>query len=44
MVAFAVKNKLEKAEQLKNFNTAGYYFSMEESNETEWVFLRDIAE
>jgi len=44
MVAFAVKNKIQKAEQLKEFDTAGYYFSIEESSETEWVFLRDSAE
>ncbi len=43
MVAFAVKNKCQKAEQLKDFTSAGYYFSAAESNETEWVFLRDSA-
>lgn len=44
MVAFAVKHKIQKAEQLKDFTSAGYYFSAEESNAMEWVFLRDSAE
>ncbi|MDC9728189.1 MAG: peroxide stress protein YaaA [Methyloprofundus sp.] len=44
MVAFAVKNKLQQAEQLKDFTSAGYYFSTEQSNETEWVFLREAVE
>ena len=41
MVAFAVKNKIQQAEQLKEFTSTGYYFSAEQSNETDWVFLRD---
>jgi len=44
MVAFAVKNKIQHAEKLKAFNTAGYCFSAESSSETEWVFLRGLAE
>jgi len=44
MVAFAVKNKIQHAEQLKAFNTSGYCFSTEFSTETEWVFLRKLAE
>jgi len=44
MVAFAVKNKIQQAEQLKDFNSVGYYFSAESSSETEWVFLRDLPE
>jgi len=44
MVAFAVKNKIQHAEHLKAFNTSGYCFSTESSTETEWVFLRKLAE
>jgi cytoplasmic iron level regulating protein YaaA (DUF328/UPF0246 family) len=44
MVAFAVKHNIQKAEQLKEFTTAGYCFSRKESSQTEWVFLRDSTE
>jgi len=44
MVAFAVKNKIQHAEKLKAFDTAGYCFSAESSTETEWVFFRKLAE
>lgn len=44
MTAYIIKNKITKAEKIKNFDTDGYYFSPEQSNEKEWVFLRDHAE
>lgn len=41
MAAYAVKNRINDAEKLKSFDTDGYYFSPEQSNACEWVFLRD---
>ncbi|RLA22568.1 MAG: peroxide stress protein YaaA [Gammaproteobacteria bacterium] len=40
MAAYIIKNRLEAPEQLKEFDTAGYVYSAEESTKNEWVFLR----
>lgn len=44
MAAYIIQNRLTDPEQLKNFDTDGYYFSEEQSKDKEWVFLRDHAE
>jgi len=41
MVAYALKNKITQAEQLKGFDSAGYHFSEELSDDKQWVFIRD---
>ena len=41
MSAYIIKNRITDAEQLKTFDVDGYYFSPEESSDSEWVFLRD---
>ena len=43
MVAYALKNKITQAEQLKGFDSAGYHFSEELSDDKQWVFIRDNA-
>lgn len=40
MAAWIVKNRVEKAEELKKFNESGYRFSQDLSKENEWVFTR----
>ncbi|PCH84420.1 MAG: peroxide stress protein YaaA [Piscirickettsiaceae bacterium] len=40
MSAYIIKNRLESPNDIKQFDTAGYVFSAEQSNESEWVFLR----
>jgi uncharacterized protein len=44
MAAYAIKHKIEDVVRLQAFNTDGYYFSAQDSTDTEWVFLRDHAE
>lgn len=41
MAAFQVKNRIEKIDDLKAFDTAGYYYVEDESSERELVFYRD---
>ncbi|MCQ3830133.1 peroxide stress protein YaaA [Microbulbifer elongatus] len=41
MSRWAIDNRVKKAEQLKDFDVAGYYFSEEHSKGNDWVFLRD---
>ena len=41
MARYIVQNKLEKLEDLKSFNTNGYYFDAESSLKGELVFKRD---
>lgn len=41
MSAYAIKNQITQAEDLKAFNIAGYYYSKELSSQSDWVFLRD---
>jgi cytoplasmic iron level regulating protein YaaA (DUF328/UPF0246 family) len=40
MARYIIENKLTKASQLKDFDSAGYYFDAEESTETDYVFKR----
>lgn len=41
MSHYAIKHRIQQAEQLKHFNSQGYYFCPEQSNAQSWVFLRD---
>lgn len=41
MARYIVKNKLSQVEQLKAFNSDGYYFDAESSSDKELVFKRD---
>lgn len=41
MVNYAVKHKITQAEQLKDFDHAGYRYDDELSNKNQWVFIRD---
>ena len=43
MSAYIIKNRLESPSDIKQFDTAGYEFSAEQSTENEWVFLRKQA-
>lgn len=43
MVKYAADNKLTSAEQLKQFDLAGYYYVDELSDDKTWVFRRDEA-
>ena len=43
MVKYAADNKLTKAEQLKQFDLAGYYYCADASDDKTWVFRRDAA-
>ena len=40
MAAFQIRERIEKADGLKDFSTAGYRFSEEDSSASEWVFKR----
>ena len=44
MAAYIMKNGITDPEQLKAFDTEDYYFSPEQSTETDWIFLRDHDE
>ncbi|OLF35814.1 hypothetical protein BTW00_07990 [Psychrobacter sp. C 20.9] len=44
MVKYAADNKLTSAEQLKQFDLAGYYYCVEASDDKTWVFRRDAAD
>ncbi len=41
MVQYVIKNKLKKVEDLKSFDTAGYYFSEADSTDSKLVFKRE---
>ena len=43
MVKYAADNKLTNAEQLKEFDLAGYYYCADASDEQTWTFRRDEA-
>ena len=43
MTRYIIDNRLTEAEALKAFNLSGYYFDLEQSSDTEFVFLRDEA-
>ncbi|MGP5408014.1 peroxide stress protein YaaA [Psychrobacter celer] len=44
MVKYAADHKLTKAEQLKQFDLAGYYYVDELSDDKTWTFRRDEAD
>ncbi|WP_372845151.1 peroxide stress protein YaaA [Psychrobacter sp.] len=44
MVKYAADNKLTKAEQLKQFDLARYYYCADVSDDKTWVFRRDAAD
>lgn len=41
MARFIIKHQLKKVEQLKEFDSEGYYYSAKDSTATKLVFLRD---
>ena len=41
MARYIIKNRISDAAQLKNFDVAGYYFALEESTSSEFVFKRE---
>ncbi|MDE4455518.1 peroxide stress protein YaaA [Psychrobacter sp. DAB_AL62B] len=43
MVKYSANNKLTNAEQLKQFDLAGYYYCEDASDDKTWVFRRDAA-
>jgi len=40
MSAYIIKNRIQDPEQIKQFDSAGYVFSAEQSSNNNWVFLR----
>ncbi len=44
MVKYAADNKLTSAEQLKQFDLAGYYYVDDASDDKTWVFRRDAGD
>lgn len=42
MSAYIIKNRIEKTEDLKNFNDGGYIFNKELSDDSNLVFTRDL--
>lgn len=40
MARYAIDNRIERAEDLKSFDTEGYRFQKSASSDTEWVFSR----
>jgi len=44
MVKYAADNKLTKAEQLKKFDLAGYYYVDDLSDDKTWTFRRDAVD
>ncbi|MCE0494296.1 peroxide stress protein YaaA [Vibrio salinus] len=41
MARYIIENRIDEVEQLKSFNTAGYYFVEAESSDKEFVFHRE---
>ncbi|MEE3170931.1 MAG: peroxide stress protein YaaA [Pseudomonadota bacterium] len=41
MCRYAIQNRITQANDLKGFNLEGYYFSEDQSDNNNWVFLRD---
>ena len=41
MAAYIIQQRITDVEQLKAFDSEGYYFSSEQSTAREWIFLRD---
>ena len=44
MVKYAADNKLTRAEQLKQFDLAGYYYCEDASDDKTWTFRRDTVD
>ena len=44
MVKYAADNKLTNAEQLKQFDLAGYYYVDSDSDDKTWTFRRDAVD
>ena len=44
MARYAVEHRLDEPEQLQAFDSEGYAFSAEASNDSTYVFRRRIAE
>lgn len=44
MARYAVENRLDEPEQLKGFDSEGYAFDAEASNDSTYVFRRRVAE
>jgi len=40
MARYIVTNKIESAEELKLYSVDGYFFDVNQSSESEWVFVR----
>jgi len=43
MAAYIIKNRISSAAKLKDFDTAGYRYSEQDSSDTRPVFLRKKA-
>jgi cytoplasmic iron level regulating protein YaaA (DUF328/UPF0246 family) len=41
MTRYIIENELTDVEDLKAFDQSGYYYSAAESNDNQWVFLRE---
>ncbi|MBN7770098.1 peroxide stress protein YaaA [Marinobacter daepoensis] len=41
MCRYAIQNRITQADDLKGFNLDGYYFSEDQSDSNNWIFLRD---
>ena len=41
MTKYIIENQITQVERIKDFATGGYYYSAQQSNEKQWVFLRD---
>ncbi|GGC55916.1 peroxide stress protein YaaA [Marinobacter halophilus] len=41
MCRYATQNRISQVDDLKGFNLEGYYFSEDQSDKNNWVFLRD---
>jgi cytoplasmic iron level regulating protein YaaA (DUF328/UPF0246 family) len=44
MARYAVENRLDRPEQLKDFDADGYAFDADASNDSTYVFRRRVAE
>ncbi|MDH5711084.1 MAG: peroxide stress protein YaaA [Gammaproteobacteria bacterium] len=44
MADYILRNRIEKAEDIKKFKVGGYKFSKEESNDNHWIFVRPQPE
>ncbi|OQK15650.1 hypothetical protein AU255_15645 [Methyloprofundus sedimenti] len=43
MVNYAIKHKITRAEELKNFDSAGYQYANDLSDAKQWVFIREAV-